>query len=66
MKTKLTIAGMHCEHCVKAVEGALSALSGVKKVKVNLKKGLGEVEHAESVPLDAMKAAVVEAGFTAT
>ncbi|MDR3324504.1 MAG: cation transporter [Spirochaetaceae bacterium] len=66
MKTKLTIAGMTCGHCVKAVEDALKGLPGVKKVKVNLKKGAGEVDHDDSVVLDAMKAAVAEAGFTAS
>jgi copper ion binding protein len=65
MKTKLSIEGMHCEHCVKSVEEALKAVQGVKKAKVNLKKASGEVDHAETVTLDALKAAVAEAGFTA-
>jgi copper chaperone CopZ len=56
---------MSCEHCVKAVEGALKAISGVKKVKVNLKKAIGDVDHDGSVTVDAMKAAVKEAGFEA-
>ena len=29
---------MHCEHCAKKVENALSELDNVKKAKVNLKK----------------------------
>jgi copper chaperone len=65
MKTHLTITGMSCEHCVKAVEGALKALSGVKKVKINLKKAIGDVEHDDSVTLEAMKSAIKEAGFEA-
>jgi copper chaperone CopZ len=67
MKTKLNITGMHCEHCVAAVADALGALVGVKKVKVNLKKGEGIVEHDDTVSLDAMQKAVASAGdFQAT
>jgi copper ion binding protein len=65
MKTKLSIQGMSCAHCVKSVEEALKAVPGVKKAKVDLKKASGEVEHADSVTVEALKAAVVEAGFTA-
>ncbi|GHV22245.1 hypothetical protein FACS189494_08810 [Spirochaetia bacterium] len=64
MKTKLNIEGMSCEHCVKAVTQGLQAVAGVKKAKVNLKAKKADVEHADTVTLDAMKAAVTEAGFS--
>jgi copper ion binding protein len=63
MKTTLFIEGMSCEHCVKHVTEALGSVSGVKKAKVNLKAGKADVEHSDSVSVDALKAAVLEAGF---
>jgi copper ion binding protein len=62
-KTTLSIDGMTCEHCVKHVTDALKAVSGVKKAKVNLKSGKAEVDHDDSVGLDALSAAVTEAGY---
>jgi len=37
-KTKLKINGMSCQHCVKTVTEALTALPGVRRAKVNLRK----------------------------
>jgi copper ion binding protein len=64
-KTVLRVGGMSCQHCVKAVTDALAALPGVEKVKVDLKKGEAKVKHDTSVAIQAMKDAVVEAGFSA-
>jgi copper chaperone CopZ len=63
MKTTLIVDGMTCEHCVKHVTDALKAVSGVKKVKVNLKNKKAEIDHEDGTALDVLKAAVVEAGF---
>jgi copper ion binding protein len=65
MKTTILIQGMSCEHCVKHVTEALKSVSGVKKAKVNLKSGKADVDHADSVSLDALKDAVIKAGFQA-
>jgi copper ion binding protein len=65
MKTVLNIEGMSCEHCVKHVTEALKGIAGVKSAKVNLKNKRAEVNHDENVTLDAMKAAVSEAGYEA-
>jgi copper chaperone len=35
---------MHCEHCEKAVKSALSELSGVEELKVELKSNLVELQ----------------------
>jgi len=60
----LDVSGMSCEHCVKAVKTALSALSGVKDIKVSLKDGKVSFSHDPSqAPLDAIKAAIIEEGF---
>ncbi len=63
----LKIEGMHCGHCSARVEAALSAIPGVKKVKVNLEKGTAEVIESVkgSIDVEAMKAAVNELGFKA-
>lgn len=63
MKTKLQIEGMSCEHCVKALTQSLTAVAGVRSADVRLKTKSAEVEHDESVTLDALKAAVADAGF---
>jgi copper ion binding protein len=63
MKTLLTVEGMTCDHCVKHVTEALENIAGVKSAKVNLKKKSAEVKHEDQVTLEAMKAAVTEAGY---
>jgi copper chaperone CopZ len=63
MKTTLDIEGMSCDHCVKHVKEALEGVAGVKSAAVNLKGNSAVVEHGDGVPLDALKAAVVEAGY---
>jgi copper ion binding protein len=66
MKTTLSIEGMTCEHCVKHVTEALQGVSGVKKAKVNLKAGKADIDHSDGVSVDALKAAVLEAGYKAS
>jgi copper ion binding protein len=65
MKTTLKIGGMSCDHCVKHVTEALEGVEGVKSAKVNLKKGEAVVKHEDQANVEAMKAAVVEAGYEA-
>jgi copper chaperone CopZ len=63
MKTSLKIEGMSCEHCVKHVKVTLEAIKGVKSAQVMLKENAAVVEHEDGVGLEALKAAVVEAGY---
>lgn len=63
MKTLLNIEGMTCEHCVKHVTGALKGIPGVSSAKVSLKHKNAEVKHDDSVTIEAMRAAVTEAGY---
>ncbi len=44
MKKTLIVEGMSCAHCEKAVKDALSELSEVTSVNVNLKEKRVEVE----------------------
>lgn len=43
--TTLTVKGMSCGHCVKAVEESVGKLTGVETVSVNLDAGTVEVTH---------------------
>ena len=63
-KTKLKINGMSCQHCVKTVKDALTALEGVQRVKVNLRKGEAVVRFNELyINLVNLKDAITQAGF---
>ncbi|MDQ6597460.1 MULTISPECIES: copper chaperone CopZ [Bacillus] len=45
----LNVKGMSCGHCVKAVEGSVGELQGVKKVQVHLDKGTVDIEFDQNV-----------------
>ena len=65
-KTKLKIGGMSCQHCVKTVTDALTALEGVQRAKVNLRKGEAVVRFDELCvsPVN-LRDAITQAGFEA-
>ncbi|MDR1858496.1 MAG: copper ion binding protein [Treponema sp.] len=65
METRtLEVKGMSCDHCVKAVSNALSALDGVAGVSVSLKEGKVSFSHDPALaPLDTIAAAIAEEGF---
>ena len=63
-KKILKVEGMSCEHCVKAVTDAVSALPGLAEVRVVLKEGTVSFNYDASVtPLEVIKSAIVDAGF---
>ncbi len=59
----LHVGGMMCPRCVAHVEKALAALDGVTAVTVSLEDASATVTALPSVTLDALKAAVVTAGY---
>ncbi|TCT17465.1 copper chaperone [Bibersteinia trehalosi] len=59
----LQLEGLHCGHCVKSVENALSALATVRAVKVDLNTQTAVVESDET-PTTLIEA-IVEIGFDA-
>ncbi len=63
-RTQLIVAGMTCDHCVKAVKGALERTPGVEKAVVDLSAGRATVEGAAEVQL--MLRAVEEEGYRAS
>jgi copper chaperone len=58
-----SVAGMSCEHCVKAVSGELLKLDGVSAVQVDLERGVVEVTSDHQLAESDVAAAVDEAGY---
>lgn len=61
--TTYQVSGMTCGHCVKAVEGALSELDGVREAKVDLDAGAVTVTSDAVLDTATVAAAVDEAGY---
>jgi copper chaperone len=60
----LNVKGMSCQHCVKAVEGSVGQLQGVKKVSVKLDKGLVDVEFDPTImSLETIKETIDDQGY---
>lgn len=66
MKKEIRIDGMHCQHCVSRVETALGELDSVKKVKVDLKKGIAKVDFSADVDNNVIKQTIEAIGFSVT
>ena len=60
---KFTVTGMTCSHCERAVTAEVSKLDGVTRVVVDLATGTVVTESVETLLLDAVAAAVDEAGY---
>ncbi len=59
----ITVTGMTCEHCVRAVREELTALDGVHSVQVELASGRVEIHSDRELAPAALAAAVDEAGY---
>ena len=60
----LNVKGMSCGHCVKAVEGSVGELEGVKQVNVKLDEAMVDVTYNESqLSLDTIKETIEEQGY---
>lgn len=58
------IRGMHCRSCELLLEDRLGEIQGVKKVKVDFRKGRATIEHGTDIPSENEIAnAVKEAGY---
>lgn len=58
------VSGMGCGACVKHVQNAVSALSGIKKCEVDLESETLTVDYDEdTVSFEDIKEAVEEAGY---
>ena len=65
MKKTVMIEGMMCQHCVKHVTDALSAIPGCR-VTVSLEDACAQVEMTEDIGNDTLTKAVADAGYTVT
>ncbi|MBS4211353.1 MULTISPECIES: copper chaperone CopZ [Neobacillus] len=60
----LNVSGMSCGHCVKAVEGSVGKLDGVKNVSVKLDIGQVDVEFDPNlVSLSTIKETIDDQGY---
>jgi copper chaperone len=59
----LNISGMSCQHCVKRIEKALSALAGVSKADVSIGKAVVSFDELKTAE-DGIKQAIEKAGYT--
>lgn len=57
------VTGMTCGHCVSSVTEEVSAVAGVDDVKVDLASGSLTVTGDAAHNVDAVRAAVEEAGY---
>ena len=64
--TEYVVTGMTCAHCERAVQEEVSALPGVTVLKVSAPENKLVISSDAPVADDAVLAAVVEAGYTAT
>ena len=63
---ELSIGGMGCQGCVRAVSSALKAVAGVESVQVDLAAGRAVVQFDAGVTgPDELIPAVEQAGYTA-
>ena len=62
--TVLTVNGMSCEHCVKAIKNAVEKLHGVVSVNVALSNKTVTIFHDKSLAsIDKIKTEIEEQGF---
>ena len=59
----IKIEGMTCEHCVKAVAKALSAIDGITVQSVSLEDGVAKVSVQEGFDTEKLRNAVTEQGY---
>ena len=62
--TELSISGMTCDHCQRAVKSALESVEGVQSASVDLDAGKAQV--VGEADLNALVAAVEEEGYQAS
>jgi len=64
MTTTISIAGMSCAHCVRAVFTSLAGVPGIDRADVSL--GRAVIEHDVPVTPEQIRAAIELAGYEVT
>ena len=62
--TDYKVEGMTCGHCAHAVTTEIKKLAGVTDVRVTVESGAVQVDSVDALTVDAVAAAVDEAGYT--
>lgn len=63
----LTIRGMDCKACAAGIEGSLATIQGVRKARVDFRRGNATVEYnGRTVTPETFVERVNESGFSAT
>jgi copper chaperone len=62
MITRARIDGMSCQHCVRAVFTALTAVEGITRADVSI--GAIEVEHDGRATVEQLRSAIEVAGYS--
>jgi len=57
------VAGMSCDHCVRAVTSAVERVDGVRAVEVDLAMGRVTVDVDRPIDDEAVRAAIDDAGY---
>jgi copper ion binding protein len=61
--TTYTVAGMTCDHCVRAVTAEVGALPSVSAVTIDLPTGSVTVTSDVALDIDSLRSAIDEAGY---
>jgi len=64
MTTTVSISGMSCVHCVRAVFTSLGAIPGIDRADVSV--GRAVIEHDGSVTPEQLRDAIATAGYEVT
>jgi copper chaperone CopZ len=64
MRTTVSISGMSCAHCVRAVFTSLTGLEGIDRADVSI--GRAVIEHDGSVTPEQIRDAIAVAGYAVT
>jgi len=64
MTTTVTISGMSCSHCVRAVFTSLAGVPGIDRAEVSI--GRAVIEHDPSVTPEQIRDAIAIAGYDVT
>ena len=59
----IKIKGMSCQHCVASVTKALSEITGITDVQVNLEKGEATFNEQSPIEEQVIKDAITRIGF---
>ena len=62
MQTTVSVSGMTCAHCVRAVFTSLAGVPGIKQADVTI--GRAVIEHDGTVTPEQIRDAIAVAGYT--